>query len=67
MLTRTILTAALSLALGGCDSLTVTTSDAAICEAMRPSFPIKFHGNTDSADTIKEIRQANARFAAACR
>lgn len=66
MPTRTIWMLALSIALGGCSGLTVTASDAAICEALRPSMPILYRGSLDTPDTIARIRSANARFAAAC-
>lgn len=39
---------------------------AATCEALRPDMPVKYHGNTTDADTIANIRRANARFRAAC-
>ena len=72
-LIRTISTlAASSLALAACmgDSapppVTAIPTSAAACEAMRPAFPILFHGKTDAADTVVHIKAANARFAGAC-
>ena len=63
-----------SLPLGGClgDHAPPRASNAAVCEALRPSFPIDYHGGYrgvggDRTDTISRIRAANARFDAACR
>ncbi len=36
------------------------------CVAMRPHFPIQFHGSNDAPDTVARIRTANAAFKAAC-
>lgn len=38
----------------------------AVCEALRPDMPVKYRGNTTDAETIGNIRRANARFQAAC-
>ena len=68
-----MLTAGLaSLALAACAARGVTPPAGGVCEALRPSFPISYHGGYrgvggDSADTIGRIRIANARFVAACR
>lgn len=71
-MTRTISTLACSLVLAGCvtDSdvpVVSTPSSPAVCQALAPAFPLKYHGLTDSGDTIKGIQQANARYAAACK
>lgn len=39
---------------------------ASVCEALRPDLPVKYHATTTDAETIANIRRANARFAAAC-
>ncbi len=47
---------------------------AAVCEALRPDMPVKFHGGPDgkggpgfdTRDTVDRVRKANARFEAAC-
>lgn len=45
------------------------------CEAMRPSFPITYHGGkgglggepgTDTTETVRKVRLANAAFKGAC-
>jgi hypothetical protein len=69
---RTISIVLASLALAACAARGVTPSASGVCEALRPSFPIGYHGGYrgvggDSADTIARIRTANARFVAACR
>ena len=77
MILRTLIvllaTMAGSLPLAGClnDRAPQRANSAAVCEAMRPSFPIAYHGGYrgvggDSTDTISRIRAANARFIAAC-
>lgn len=38
----------------------------AVCEALRPDLPVKYHARTTDAETIANIRRANARFEAAC-
>jgi len=46
----------------------------AVCEALRPDMPVKFHGGPDgkggpgfdTRDTVDRVRKANARFEAAC-
>lgn len=38
----------------------------AVCEALRPAMPIAYHSKGDTADTADRIKQANARYAAAC-
>lgn len=73
---RLILTTATllaSLALAGClgggaepppPSSTPTT--AATCEAMRPAMPIRYSSKSDTLETVKQVREVNARYAAAC-
>lgn len=39
---------------------------AAACEAMRPAFPITYSGKSDTEETVRQVRVANARFAASC-
>lgn len=39
---------------------------AAACEALRPGFPITYSGKGDTAETVRQVRAVNARFAAAC-
>ena len=62
-MTRIILIVSL-LMLGGC--LTTRADDALNCEALRPDMPVKYHAKTTDAETIGNIRRANARFSAAC-
>lgn len=38
----------------------------AVCEALRPDMPVRYHGNTTDPETVSNIRRANARFEAAC-
>lgn len=45
---------------------TTRAADALVCEALRPDMPVKYHGRTTDAETIGNIRRANARFEAAC-
>lgn len=78
----TILTISTVAVVSGCASLSQPASQPipmqAACEAMRPSFPIPFHGpykqngkyvydnTTDRVDTIQRVREANARFKSVC-
>lgn len=39
---------------------------AAACEALRPAFPITYSGKSDTPETLKQVRAANARFLASC-
>jgi hypothetical protein len=39
---------------------------AGACEALRPAFPITYHGQKDQPDTVGRIKAANASFLAAC-
>jgi hypothetical protein len=69
---RTIATIAASLALGGClgggspPTVTAAPRTPAVCEALRPALPISYSGSRDTPETVKGVRQANARFAGAC-
>lgn len=69
---RTTATLAVSLALGGClgggSSLPLTAAPRtpAVCEALRPAMPISYSSSKDTPETVKGVRQANARFSAAC-
>jgi hypothetical protein len=67
-MTRIIwIAAGLSLALGGCATMgRAPPSVAATCEALRPALPVKYHGNTMDAESVANVRAANARFRAAC-
>jgi hypothetical protein len=60
-----------SLFLAGClsnDPPPVTTipTTAAACEALRPGFPITYSGKGDTAETVRQVRVVNARYAVAC-
>lgn len=60
----------------GSNPVKVQADSAAVCEALRPDYPldeVKYHGKSDKPDTIERIkannlknRSANARFRAAC-
>ena len=50
--------------LQGC--ATIHADDALVCEALRPALPVKYHANSTDPETVGNIRQANARFTAAC-
>lgn len=73
-MTRTIATIAVSLLLGGClggggaapSPVTAAPRTPAVCEALRPAMPISYSGSRDTPETVKSVRQANARFKAAC-
>lgn len=58
------------LALGACSQSPPPVSSAprspAVCEALRPDMPISYSSSKDTPETVKGVRQANARFAAAC-
>ena len=49
-----------------CASVAPPPAPVLVCEALRPDMPVKYHGNTTDAETIGNIRRANARFQAAC-
>lgn len=58
---------AIGLVAVACASLSPPPPDpGAVCEALRPDMPVKYHGNSTDAVTIGNIRRANARFEAAC-
>lgn len=65
---RTISIALASVALAGIVACATTPPPApvAVCEALRPDLPVKYHATTTDAETIANIRRGNARFAAAC-
>lgn len=72
-MTRTIATIVASLALGGClgggtptPPVVAMPTSTATCEALRPAMPISYSGSRDTPETVKGVRQANARFKAAC-
>lgn len=46
--------------------VTAAPRTPAVCEALRPAMPISYSGSRDTPETVKGVRQANARFAAAC-
>jgi|GEM_PF-883277 len=52
--------------LAACAIAEAPPAPVAVCEALRPDLPVKYHGNTTDAETIGNIRRANARFEAAC-
>lgn len=62
------LASVLCLALAACSPPPpdTTPGNAGVCEALRPAIPVLYHGKTDTPDTVERIKQANARFAAAC-
>jgi len=63
--TLTILTLALSL--GACSNpVSIQADRSAVCEALRPDMPIKFHGLSVDQETKANIQRANARYTAAC-
>lgn len=57
-----------------CASVAPPPAAVAVCEALRPDMPVKYHGGPDgkggpgfdTPDTIARARRANARFEAAC-
>lgn len=63
--------ATISLFLAGClgnspPPVTAMPTTAAACEAMRPAFPITYSSKSDTAETVRQVRGANARFLASC-
>lgn len=69
-MTRTIWTACASAAALGAMLAACETrpppAPVAVCEALRPDMPVKYHGSTTDAETVTNIRRANARYRAAC-
>jgi len=74
-MTRTIALALASVALAGClDDAPAPATAAppppprleAACEAMRSAFPISFASPGDTPETVRQVREANARFAVTC-
>lgn len=61
---------AILLALGACSQspppVTAAPRTPAVCEALRPAIPISYSSSKDTPETVKGVRQANARFTAAC-
>lgn len=61
---------AILLALGACSQppppVTSAPRTPAVCEALRPALPISYSSSRDTPETVKGVRQANARFSAAC-
>ncbi len=61
-----------SLALAACPSVPapapvrIQAGSSAVCEALRADMPVKYRGNSTDAETIANIRRANARFRATC-
>lgn len=53
-------------AIVACASVAPPPAPVAVCEALRPDMPVKYHGNTTDAETIGNIRRANARYEVAC-
>jgi hypothetical protein len=74
MPTRIILTVLVSISLGGCFGPAQIADPAPTkaspleggCEGMRETMPIKYHANTTDAETIANVRKANAAFRATC-
>lgn len=58
------------LLLGACSQppppVTSAPRTPAVCEALRPAMPISYSSSRDTPETVKGVRQANARFSAAC-
>lgn len=69
---RMTVTIAASLALGAClggeppPPVTSAPRTPAVCEALRPAMPISYSSSKDTPETVRGVRQANARFQAAC-
>jgi hypothetical protein len=65
---------ALSLVLAACSPSPPPVTGAprikAVCEALRPAMPIRYRdratGPSDTPETVKQVKQANARYQAAC-
>ncbi len=62
--------AALALiALSGCAGNSITPGaprNNAVCLALQPAMPIQYSGKGDTPETVRQVKQANARFQAAC-
>lgn len=64
--------AAMALLLAGCmpgsspPPVTAIPTTAAACEAMRPAMPITYSSKSDTPETVRQVRAANARFTSAC-
>lgn len=46
--------------------VTAIPTTAAACEALRPNLPIRYSSKGDTAETVRQVRAVNARFASAC-
>lgn len=46
--------------------VTAIPTTAAACEALRPDMPIRYSSKSDTAETVRQVRAVNARFASAC-
>lgn len=44
----------------------IQADSAAVCEALRADLPVLYHAKSTDAETIANIRRANARFRASC-
>lgn len=61
--------ACIALFIAACTSqppVQIQASASAVCEALRTDMPVKYRGNTTDAETVGNIRRANARYRAAC-
>lgn len=64
---RLIATIGLLAAISACSPAAIGAPQTmALCEALRPDMPVSYDHTADSAQTVKGIRKANARYQAAC-
>lgn len=69
---QTLTTATLlaSLALAGCNDspppVTSAPRTPAVCEALRPAMPVRYSSKADTQETVRQVREVNARYLAAC-
>lgn len=66
---RLILMTSMLLLLVGCSSrpeITPMATNTGVCNAIRPQFPIKYHGLSTDAETKANIQRANAAVQGAC-
>ncbi|MDP1906969.1 MAG: hypothetical protein Q8K85_01615 [Hyphomicrobium sp.] len=54
-----------SLVLAGCGT-EAQPAALSTCEALRPDMPVQYHGRTTDAETVANIRRANARYQKVC-
>lgn len=59
-MTRAIAATAIALALAGCQTVAIAGCD------IYPARGITFSASQDSAETVRQIRETNAAFRAAC-